>query len=343
MAITEENQSAMKFLQSALIINGLDSSVLSRGYVEMMRSVGVDCCHLSLDGTGLSGFSEIHEFVHEHSDKVLLVKCIQDILESAREGKLGIIAGWQSSNDLSNGRHGENDWWSVKPQTQLRAYRELGLRICGIAYQIANVFGGGAIDGHIGLSKAGRRLVEEIHRLNIVLDVGGHTGDKASMDALEISDGVPVICSHGNARAIANSSRNLSDEMIMSIAKTGGVIGINAINDFVMRGEEMAQVHETPLGTTHDMIRHLEYMKDLVGIDHIGLGPDFTWGMSDVRDRAIFGTDSQDAGPRRFVKGFENISQLGNVVTALRDRGWDDGELNAVFSQNWLRVYEAVW
>ena len=78
MAITEENQSAMKFLQSALIINGLDSSVLSRGYVEMMRSVGVDCCHLSLDGTGLSGFSEIHEFVYGHSDKVLLVKCIQD-------------------------------------------------------------------------------------------------------------------------------------------------------------------------------------------------------------------------------------------------------------------------
>ena len=343
MDTTEENQSAMKFLQSALIINGLDSSVLSEGYVEMMRSVGVDCCHLSLDGTGLSGFSEIHEFVYEHSDEVLLVKCIQDILESAREGKLGLIAGWQSSNDLSNGRHGENDWWNAKPQTQLRAYKELGLRICGIAYQIANVFGGGAIDGHIGLSKAGRTLVEEIHRLNIVLDVGGHTGDKASMDALEISEGVPVICSHGNARAIANSSRNLSDEMIISIAKTGGVIGVNAINDFVMRGKEMIRVHETPLGTTQDMVRHLEYMKNLVGIDHIGLGPDFTWGMSDVRDRVIFGADAQDEGPRRFVKGFENISQLGNVVNALRERDWNDSDLNAVFSQNWLRVYQAVW
>ena len=343
MATTEENESAALFLKSSLIINGLDSSILSEEYMEMMRDVGVNCCHLSLDDSGLRGFSELHEFIDEHHEKVLLVKDIQDIFESNNRGKLGIIAGWQSGNELSNGRQGVNDWWSPKPQTQLRAYKELGLRICGIAYQIANVFGGGAIDGHVGLSKAGRTLVEEIHRLNIILDIGGHTGDKASMDALEISEGVPVICSHGNARAIANSSRNLSDEMIILIAKTGGVIGINAINDFVMRGKDMAQVHETPLGTSHDMVRHLEYMRNLVGIDHIGLGPDFTWGMSDVRDRSIFGTDAQDSGPRRFVKGFENISQLGNVVSALRERDWDDDELDAVFSQNWLRVYQAVW
>ena len=343
MATTEENQSAALFLKSSLIINGLDSSILSEEYMEMMRNVGVNCCHLSLDDSGLRGFSELHEFIDKHHERVLLVKDIQDIFESNNQGKLGIIAGWQSGNDLSNGRHGVNDWWSPKPQTQLRAYKELGLRICGIAYQISNVFGGGAIDGHVGLSKAGRTLVEEIHRLNIILDIGGHTGDKASMDALEISEGVPVICSHGNARAIANSSRNLSDEMIISIARTGGVIGINAINDFVMRGKDMARLRETPLGTSHDMVRHLEYMRNLVGIDHIGLGPDFTWGMSDVRDRSIFGTDAQDAGPRRFVKGFENISQLGNVVSALRERDWNDGELDAVFSQNWLRVYQAVW
>lgn len=343
MDTNSENHSAVRFLKSTLIINGLDSSILSEEYMEMMRDVGINCCHLSLDDTGLSGFSELHEFIDDHYERALLVKGIQDIFQSSKQGKLGIIAGWQSGNELSNGRHGVNDWWSQKPRTQLRAYKELGLRICGIAYQISNVFGGGAIDGHAGLSKAGRTLVEEIHRLNIVLDVGGHTGDKASTDALEISKGLPVICSHGNARALADSSRNLSDEMIVSIADTGGVIGINAINDFVMRGKEMAGLPETPLGTINNMIDHLEYMKDLVGIEHVGLGPDFTWGMSDVRDRAIFGTDAQDEGPRRFVKGFENISQLGNVVNALRQRDWNDSDLNAVFSQNWLRVYRAVW
>ena len=339
--MVEKIATGIDLLDSNLVINGLDPSNLTEEYVDMTIGAGVDCWHRSMDD--LMSFSETHEFVDAHSDKITVVRNVNEISQAREDGKLGLLLGWQDCNAISNGRVGPNDWWGDPPRTHLRAYYELGLRISGIAYQIANVFGGGAIDGHMGLSKAGRVLVEQIHNLGIILDVGGHTGDQASLDAIEMSEGLPVICSHGNCRAIADSSRNLSDEVIEAIAKTGGVIGFNAINDFVVRGKEMAHLAESSWGTIDDMLDHVDHLRKLIGADHIGLGPDFTWGMSPNRDRALFGPEAQDEGPRRFVKGFEHIGELPNVVTAMGERGWKDEEIRKVLSDNWLRVYQQVW
>jgi membrane dipeptidase len=158
-----------------------------------------------------------------------------------------------------------------------------------------------------------------------------------------MSSGVPIICSHGNTRALANSSRNLSDQVIDGIAKTGGVIGIVAISDFVMRGKEMANVEPSPLGTVDDMLRHADYLKKRIGAEHVGLGPDFTNGMSNNRDYALFGPDVMDKGPRRFVKGFESIAELPNVVAGLERHGWTKAEIDGFLGGNWIRVYQKVW
>ena len=327
--------------QEPLVINGLDPSVLSEEYVEMHRRAGVHVWHKSFGN--VRSFADAYNFIDGHPDSIQAVRSVADMMEAKRAGKLGLFFGWQSANPMSNGRGGPNDFWGDPPKTELRAYYELGLRSCGIAYQIANVFGGGAMDGHIGLSRAGRALVEEIHKLQIVLDVGGHTGDQTSLEALEISQGVPVICSHGNARALANSSRAVPDNIIEAIADTGGVVGIVAINDYVVRGEEMAHLARSPLGTVDDFLEHAEYMRDLVGIEHVGLGPDFMHGHGVMRDRVMFGPAAQDEGPRIYVQGFEDIGELPNVVSAMERRGWPQDHIDKVLGGNLLRVYRQVF
>lgn len=324
-----------------IVVNGLDPSVLSREYVDMQRAAGVDCWHLSMDQ--LRSFADAHNFADANREVIRIVRSVSEIRAAKQEGRLALLLGWQDANPLTGLRDGPNDWWSDPPRSELRAYYELGLRVCGIAYQIANTFGGGGIDGHMGLSRAGRRLVEEIHKLRIVLDVGGHTGDRASLDALAMSSGVPIIASHANTRKFANSARNLSDEVIDGIARTDGVIGMVAISDFVMRGKEMANVEPSPLGTVDDMLKHADYLKKRIGARHVGLGPDFTHGMSLNRDYALFGAEAMDKGPRRYVQGFESITGLPNVVAALQRHGWTQEELRGFLGGNWLRVYEKVW
>ena len=324
-----------------LVVNGLDVSDLTEEYVKFHSVGGADVWHKSMGG--LRSFADVHNFVDKHPDKIIVVRNVREMHQAKEQGRLGLLLGWQTANPISTGRGGDNDWWGDPTRTNLRGYYELGLRIVGIAYQIANIFGGGAIDGHMGLSRAGRALVEEVHKLGMILDVGGHTGDQTSFDAIQMSQGLPVICSHGGARALADSPRNLSDEMIMAIANTGGVVGIPAINDFLVRGKEMAHMSETPWGTVDNFVKHVEHMKGLVGADHIGLGPDFTWNMPGMRDRAIFGPETMDELPRRFVKGFENISELPNVVVALQEREWSDQDIQKFMGGNWLRVYEQVW
>ena len=330
-------------VQDKLVINGMDPSNISEEYVEIHRRTGVHVWHWSRSFTDVRAFADTYNFIDRHSDKIQPVRSVTDMMAAKEAGKLGLLFGWQAANVISNGRGGPNDYWSDETKTELRAYYELGLRTCGIAYQIANVFGGGALDGHMGLSRAGRTLVEEIHKLNIILDVGGHTGDQTSLDALEISEGVPVICSHANPRALANSSRAIPDPIIEAIAATGGVVGVVAINDYVVRGEEMAHLDVSPLGDVDDFLEHAEYIRDLVGIDHVGLGPDFTHGRPVRRNRALFGPAAQDTGPRRYVKGFEDIGDLPNVLSALERRGWPQDHIDKFLADNWLRVYRQVW
>jgi membrane dipeptidase len=229
-------------------------------------------------------------------------------------------------------------------------YHGLGLRLQGICYNVANMFGGGCVDPRVPLTRAGRRLVEEVHKLRIVLDVGGHTGEQTSLDALEMSSGVPVVCTHTNAAALNPNLRATSDRVMEAIAKTGGVVGITAISDFQVRNQSNYRSHgpRSPQITLDKHLEQYEYVKKLIGIDHIGLGPDFVWGWGEqfnhkAEDSATFPPEALSDGPAATTAGYENISKLPNLVMALRGRGWSDDELDRLLGANWLRVYERVW
>jgi len=334
---------ARKLQDSTLLIDQLDGSAMTDEYLDMLESVGVDIWQ----GHGMSSVSNatfLLKFLDKHSKRLVLVKSVGDIRQAHQDGKMGYLVGWQSAASLA----ADTSAWGIPPIEDLRTYWELGLRICGLIYNNTTVFGGGSLDPDIGLSRAGRRLVEEIHKQRIVLDVGGHTGDQTSYDAIAMSSGVPIICSHTNLRSLADNPRNLPDKMIEQIAATGGVVGLTAVNDFHARSRKDAHIPVTPQVGLDKHLDQYDYLKRLVGVDHIGLGGDFMYGRNDLTqiNPLVWPPDAYSVLPPKemfMVKGYEKITELPNVTQGLMQRGWTDDEIRKVLGGNWMRVYEKVW
>lgn len=331
---------ALDLQRSTLVVNGLDPSRLSSAYLDLLDAGGVNCWHHSVGGD-FASFARLLNFCDQHRARIAPAGSVRELRELRQRGIIAHVAGWQAASDLIVAGEPEIG--------NLRAYRELGLRICGISYNVANEFGGGCFDPQVGLTRAGHRLVDEIHRLQILLDVGGHTGEQASFDAIAISAGVPVICSHTNLRALNDNPRCSSDRLIEAIAKTGGVIGLSAFNDFHARTASHAKVPRTPQVGLDRHLDQFDYLKRLVGVDHIGIGPDFIEGRNDpgplsAEDVILMAPEaySQEM-PWFYVKGFENIGELPNVTQGLLGRGWSAAEVRKVLGENWLRVYEQAW
>jgi len=183
-----------------------------------------------------------------------------------------------------------------------------------------------------------------VHALGMVLDVGGHTGEQTTLDAIAISQGVPVICSHTNIAAIADNARCVSDRVIDAIAGTGGVIGITAVNDFHVRGRGNAG--PVPHVGIEEHVRQYDYVKRRVGVNHVGLGTDFVTGMPIPYDGGInheIIPPDMVSEPWRFVRGFESIAELPNLIDGLQRAGWTDDEVRKAMGANWIRVYQQVW
>jgi membrane dipeptidase len=189
--------------------------------------------------------------------------------------------------------------------------------------------------------------VEKVHKERLVLDVCGHTGERTSLDAIRISNGVPVICSHTNARALNDNPRNTTDQLIEAIAKTGGVVGLTCVSDLHVRSRNDANVPHSPQAGLEKYLDQFDHLKKLVGVDHIGIAPDFMTGRVDLdamgMDRERWPADLYSEWPWQMVKGFETIVELPNVTQGLLNRGWNSADVRKVLGENWLRVYEKVW
>jgi len=337
-----------------IIVNGLDVSTPQESYIPLLKAGGVDCWYTSYGGVNAIG--GILALIDDHKSELVAATTVREIRAAYQQKKISILFGSQASDmledpaDTLSGAVGAALRKSTGPsplRAALRGHYELGLRILGIAYNLPNAFGSGNFFPYMGLTTAGRQLVEEIHRLKIILDVGGHTGEQTSLDAIAMSPGVPVICSHTNIQSIADNPRNISDRLIDAIAKTGGVIGLTAVNDFHVRTKKDMNVAHSPRMNVEHYLDQMEYLKKRVGVDHIGIGPDFVEGRKLDYD-ALNRTPSINRmiisdGPWLYIEGFQKISELPNVIRGLERRGWPRADIVKVMGENWLRVYQAVW
>jgi membrane dipeptidase len=195
--------------------------------------------------------------------------------------------------------------------------------------------------GNAGLSEAGRDFVREANRLGIVIDVS-HTGERSSLEMIELSED-PVIFSHSNAKVLCPSSRNLANEQLDAVAAKGGVIGITTFSPLLR-----PDVTRLNRPTVEDVLTHIDYVVQRVGIDHVGLGMD--WGHQrrqedlDLHNRAYkdFNKNKLEVETAH-AHGLDGPQDFVNVTELLLARKYKDEEIGKILSRNFLRVFEAVW
>jgi membrane dipeptidase len=262
------------------------------------------------------------------------VTSVEGFMKAKSQGKMGILFHFQNTLPL------ERDLELVD------VYHALGVRVIQLTYNVKNFVGDGCAERtDAGLSDFGVNLIKEMNRAGIAVDCS-HTGIRTTPDAMEVSER-PVVFSHGNARAVCDNPRNLTDEQIKKVASVGGVIGLNGFPAFVSRSARP---------TLDEMLRHADYMADLVGIDHVGIGIDFFSGQAGVasdeesaqRYQAALNSGAWKPSaypppPYYYPAGLEDPRGFPNLTQALIDRGYTGEETKKVLAGNFMRVYSQIW
>lgn len=258
----------------------------------------------------------------QHSDRFLLAGSVGDVARAKREGKLAVAFDLEGSAMLDD------------DLSMLALYRDLGVRQIHLAYNRDNSVGGGCHGKDIPLTPFGRRVVEEVNRLGLIMDCS-HSGYRTSMEIMERSTR-PVVFSHSNPRALKDHARNIRDDQIDACARTGGIVAINGIGIFL--GDNDIR--------TETLVHHIDYVAERVGVRHVGLGLDYVFGTlsadlppgSDPDEWWPPGNeykliDLQMVEPERFPK----------ITEALFARGYSERDIRWVLGENMLCVARESW
>ena len=255
------------------------------------------------------------------SDEVALVTSYTEIERARAQGKVAILLAFEGAEPLGH---------DLSP---LRLFYAVGLRVMSLTWSRRNAFGDGAWENESrgGLTRLGRAAVVEMDRLGIVVDVS-HASDATARDILALARG-PVIASHSNARALRDHPRNMPDDLLRAVAATDGVIGVTAVPGFI--SEEPATVEK--------WAEHLVYVRDLVGIEHVGIGADFIQHVDElggILEIAGWGPDWGKQLPP--FEGMLSPEDLPTLTAELCRRGFSEAELRKVYHENYLRVFQRV-
>jgi membrane dipeptidase len=246
---------------------------------------------------------------------------VEDVRAAKAAGDLGVVLHFQGGNPV------ETDVALVD------VYARLGVRVLQLTYNFANPIGDGCLERRDGgLTAFGRKVVRRLVDVGVLVDVS-HSGLRTSREAVELA-GVPVIASHANARAVCDHPRNLADEQIRAVADSGGMIGLCAFPAFVSDDAEP---------TLEQLLDHADYLSELVGPEHVGLGFDFA--DEDEEDFEYFGYDPRfyPRPPWTYPQGIRGFADVPNLTSGLRARGYSDEQILGILGENVVRVFENVW
>lgn len=207
--------------------------------------------------------------------------------------------------------------------SDLERWYERGLRSVGLVWSRPNAFAEGvpfrfpsSPDTGPGLTDAGHALVHACNRLGILVDLS-HLNEAGFWDVQRISD-APLVATHSNAHALCAASRNLTDRQLDAVRDSGGVVGVNFAVGFLREDGDNGAA--TPIT---EIVRHIDYLVERMGIDHVAFGSDF--------DGA---TIPEELG---------GVAGLPKLIGALRDAGYDEAAIAKLTHENWLRVLAATW
>lgn len=291
----------------------------------------------------------VRALTEKHPDTWQFATSAADIRRIVSEGKLAALTGLEGG-------------YAVDEKLEnVERYYKLGVRYMSPAWSVSTSWAGSSGDSEgssRGLNEFGKNVIREMNRVGMMIDVS-HVSDKTFWDIVSTSN-KPVIATHSGCRAIANVPRNLTDDMIRALAKTGGVVNVifypehlepgwsekkkivdAEIAPLVQRAseeEKRGAVHKKiardgvrseqyakrlPPVTVSRLVDHIDHVVKLVGIDHVGIGSDFDGVQSTLSD-------------------LHDVAELPNLTRELLSRGYSESDIDKILGGNMLRVMEAV-
>ena len=272
------------------------------------------------------------QIIESHPDTFQLALTADDIERVFAEGKIASLLGMEGGYALNN---------SIDA---MREFYGLGVRYMTLTHNVTLDWADAALGEprNGGLTEFGRTLVREMNRTGMLVDIA-HTSPATMHQALDVSK-APVIWSHAAARALVDHPRNVPDDVLLRLAKNGGVVMVTFIPSFLSREvwemekalwatdaalelisdyRDLWMAHDAEVGAIRasidDVVEHIEHIRDVAGIDHVGIGSDY-WGMVNM------------------PIGLEDVSGFPRLFAALIQRGWTDEELRRLAGGNLLRA-----
>ena len=261
----------------------------------------------------------VHRMTKQWPETFEMAYTAADIERSFKAGRIGSLIGMEGGHSIDSSL------------ATLRMMYALGARYMTLTHS-ANVPWADASPGpavHGGLSKFGEEVVREMNRLGMLVDLS-HVSPDTMEDAIRVS-AAPVIFSHSSARAIANHHRNVPDNILQMVAKNGGVVMVTFVPGFISQAVADYDAKPAaerggapaPKATLSQVADHIDHIRTVAGIDHIGLGGDFD-GISSV------------------IEGLEDVSTYPALSAELLRRGYKDDDIKKIVGLNVLRVMRQV-
>jgi membrane dipeptidase len=276
--------------------------------------------------------------IAKYPDRFALALTANDIRRSFKQGKIGSLLGLEGGHAIENSLGA------------LRAYYDLGVRYMTLTHNVTLDWADAANDSakHGGLTPFGDSVVREMNRLGMLVDLS-HVSPAGMSDALNVSQ-APVIFSHSSARALVDVPRNVPDSILRRLAANGGVVMVTFVPSFVSSAvalheqserptvtqlrerfgsdtaaitravKEWRSTHPVPKATLSQVADHIDHVRRVAGVDHVGIGGDFD-GIDEV------------------VEGLEDVSTYPALFAELARRGWSDSDLRKLAGENFLRAF----
>ena len=262
---------------------------------------------------------------------------VADIRRELTRGRIASLLGIEGGHTIANSLGA------------LRAYYDLGVRYMTLTHFNTIDWADAATDTarHNGLTPFGREVVREMNRLGMLVDIS-HVSPATMSQVLSTVE-APVIFSHSSARAVTDHVRNVPDSILRRVRQNGGVVMVAFIPQFVseparkwseelfprlarvtadsqwqrLTKEYIAQKGPSPRATVKDIADHVEHIRKVAGVDHVGIGADF------------YGAEADED----LIQGLEDVSKYPALFAELVRRGWSDADLRKLAGENLLRVF----
>jgi len=326
----------------ALIIDGLNFH--GDGDARVLREANISAVNLTVSHfeadfeQSMDGIARWLDVLRHADNGWCKVEKAADIEAAHAAGKTGLIMGWQNLRAVAD------------KLDRLVLLHDAGLRVAQLTYNRRNSLGDGCLEPEDGgLSAMGRDVVRLMNELGMAIDLS-HVGQRTSVEAAEAS-GKPVLATHANARSVTPALRNKSDDAIRAIAATGGVIGVSNYGPMCWDGDPSRHP------SLDDFERHLDFVVDLVGIDHVGIGTDMpaVADLDTVAHITKFTLGTFPAAIAKYVEAFSNDirdrylsdcashKDLARITERLQARQWSDKDILKLLGGNFLRAFRDIW